>query len=187
LRPVNDSVSVVLHPHPNRHVGLRPEVRVDLSYDGRCLDLLYRVTPASRLRVPEAVLDPMRLWAHTCFEVFFAPGDGPAYIEWNVSPTGQTARFEFARYRERTRVVDDDTAVDIARRRDRLEVRARIELPTGWNRACLAPTAVLVDDAGTTTHWAVRHPAAEPDFHHRDGFTLSAMRTPVPSVGHGRR
>ena len=33
-------------------------------------------------------------------------------------------------------------------------------------------TAVLEDRAGQLTYWALHHPAAEADFHHRGGFTL---------------
>jgi hypothetical protein len=40
------------------------------------------------------------LWRHTCFEAFVRVGDDENYLEYNVSPAGETASYRFDRYRE---------------------------------------------------------------------------------------
>jgi len=36
----------------------------------------------------------------------------------------------------------------------------------------LALTAILEDDQGVKSYWALKHPPGKPDFHHADGFVL---------------
>ena len=40
-------------------------------------------------------------------------------------------------------------------------------------------TAVVEHADGSHRYWALRHPAGQPDFHHRDGFAL-ALKAPTP-------
>ena len=57
----------------------------------------------ARLRVP-AQQDPARvdnLWEHTCFEAFIGRNGDTAYREFNFSPTGQWAAYDFSDYRQR--------------------------------------------------------------------------------------
>jgi hypothetical protein len=36
----------------------------------------------------------------------------------------------------------------------------------------VALAAIVEDDQGTLTYWALRHPAGKPDFHHAEAFAL---------------
>lgn len=118
------------------------------------------------------------LWQHTCFEVFIAvPGDD-GYREFNFSPSGQWAGYAFKGYRERDE--DFSTTVPTIRfeqRNDGLTLEADLPaaaLPPVAPGADLriALSAVIERNDGETEYWAVHHPAAQPDFHHRDGFVL---------------
>jgi hypothetical protein len=122
------------------------------------------------VRVPEARLDPERLWEHTCCELFVALGQGEAYEEWNVSPTGQVTRFAFSSYR--ARVLFDTPAIDVRVNASPRELVVEAGLPQLGTGALLSPTAVIEDAAGGLSYWAVHHPCARPDFHHRDGFVV---------------
>ena len=39
-------------------------------------------------------------------------------------------------------------------------------------RLRIAAAAVLEDETGTLSYWALRHAPGKPDFHHADGFLL---------------
>ena len=138
---------------------------------GAVIVVEYRVCAAlDQLRVPDrsAPLDPDRLWAHTCFELFVGTA-GERYVEHNFSPTGQVACFAFARYRERlTESRDFEVETSITRDATQLILRAHVELPRDTER--LAPTVVLEHADGRTTYWALRHLGPRPDFHDRDAW-----------------
>jgi len=74
------------------------EWRLDFSVDA----------PPRALRLP-APASPERidgLWHHTCFELFLRdPRDG-AYLEFNFSPSGQWAAYQFDGYRSGMRELD---------------------------------------------------------------------------------
>jgi hypothetical protein len=131
----------------------------------------------SRLRIPET-RPPRRagnLWAHTCLEVFAMAGSGPGYREFNFSPSGEWAVYDFRAYRDGGEL-DTDLAPAILARRcgDRLEVDVKIchdFLPQG-RPLRLGLSAVVEDTAGGLSYWALRHPPGKPDFHHADAFAL---------------
>lgn len=177
-------VALICHPALPDDVVRGFAVTVAREADG-ALALAYRLDadPAA-LRVPDAAtpLPPARLWAHTCCELFVAGADGaPAYREFNFSPNGQWMRFDFSGYRQRI-AAPDGPAPQIAVRRDagRLELQVRLgveHLPAGDLVVGLA--AVVEHADGSHRYWALRHPAGQPDFHHRDGFAF-ALKAATP-------
>jgi hypothetical protein len=131
----------------------------------------------SRLRIPQP--RPPRqagdLWMHTCFEVFAKAQGGPAYREFNFSPSGEWTVYDFRGYRDGGELETDlSPAIEVRRSRDRLQLDAKIchdFLPPGqplW----LGLSAVVEETDGRLTYWALRHPAGKPDFHHTDAFAL---------------
>ena len=133
------------------------------------------------IRVPSA-LSPGRadgLWKHTCFEAFLAIPGVPGYYELNFSPSQQWAIYRFSGYRERMSPTDVTVPPELNVRRfdDRLELDAVVRLPeltvleTGRTLK-LALTAVVEDNSGTLSYWALQHAPGKPDFHHPDGFVL---------------
>jgi hypothetical protein len=133
------------------------------------------------VRVPSAA-SPTRadgLWAHTCFEAFIAPAAGAAYYELNFSPSRQWAIYSFEGYRQGRSPVDVAVAPKLTVRAfdDRLELDATVGLADlkGLRAARtlkLAVTAVVEDDSGTLSYWALKHAPGKPDFHHPEGFAL---------------
>ena len=134
-----------------------------------------------RIRVPSAQ-PPDRadgLWKHTCFEAFIAVTGTPGYHELNFSPSGRWAIYSFSGYREGMSPtnVTVPPALELRRFDDRLELDATIRLPELVGQQAgrtlkLALTAVVEDDSGTLSYWALKHAPGKPDFHHSDGFVL---------------
>jgi hypothetical protein len=135
----------------------------------------------AQLRIP-ARSSPRRsdrLWENTCFEAFLrVDGDSP-YYEFNFSPSGEWAAYEFRGYRDGGPIANDDVAPAIVVRRsaDRIELDAVVHLDRlpairlgSLLRIGLA--AVLEAHDGRLSYWALEHPAAKPDFHHPDSFAL---------------
>jgi hypothetical protein len=134
-----------------------------------------------RIRVPSLQSSDRAdgLWKHTCFEAFIAVTGTPGYRELNFSPSGRWAIYSFSSYREGMSPtnVTVPPALDLRRFDDRLELDAAIRLPDlvgqrAGHTLKLALTAVVEDDGGTLSYWALKHAPAKPDFHHPDGFVL---------------
>lgn len=119
------------------------------------------------------------LWRHTCFEAFLGIPGEDGYREFNFSPSGQWAAYAFRAWRER--IADFRAGAEpqlrCARRDDGLTLTAHVppallpavpagtELPVGL-------AAVIERANGQHEYWAVRHVAAQPDFHARETFAL---------------
>jgi hypothetical protein len=172
----------VLVPHPSTPVSgvCGVFVSVAVRADG-ALALSFSVEGGlERLRVPVPV-GPRRadgLWRHTCFEAFVMAGIGPAYGELNFSPSGEWAAYAFRRYRDGGPLdVAVEPAIVVRHDPDRLQVDAVVPaaaIPSRSDGAGLrlGLAAVLENVDGALSHWALRHPADRPDFHHADGFVL---------------
>lgn len=170
-------LQLVCHP-----AGTDPRVRdlrVAVTRDGRGgLMLQYRLRgDLAGLRIPRAgsTLPPERLWAHTCFELFVAGAGAAGYREFNFSPNGQWMQFDFAGYRQPIPSVPASAPVlAVTEADDALELVVHLGaelLPGGNLRVGLS--AVVERRDGGHTYWALRHPADQPDFHHREGFALA--------------
>lgn len=138
-----------------------------------------------RVRLPEP--RPHRfadeLWRHTCCELFVAHRGQPAYHEFNFSPSGEWAVYAFRRTRERVPLdagpdaAELDPHVTVCRGTGKIELDAVIRLDRlspsyDGARLALGLSAVVEDQAGSLSYWALRHPADAPDFHHPDAFAL---------------
>jgi hypothetical protein len=162
--PVALDISVVLNT--TKFEG-EPQVQLDFEATG----------DVHRLRIPPTVAHPAQadgLWQHTCFEVFVASALGPRYQEFNFSPSGQWAHYQFASERLR----DGQSRKQCPPRIAVSQSLASLKLC-----ACLAVlkedgvvpcglSAVIELDDGSLSYWALHHPKANPDFHDRQGWTL---------------
>jgi hypothetical protein len=156
-------------------------VRIGWGYDG-ALVLTYMLTgDCNHLRIPDvrpqAQIDG--LWQHTCFEVFVAPKDSPAYWEFNFSPSSEWAVYQFRGYRDRAAVEEVAAPPMIAARTtaERLELNVRLFLPHVFTMPPLrlGLSTVVEDNHGRLSYWALRHPSGKPDFHHPDTFALEIV------------
>jgi hypothetical protein len=135
----------------------------------------------NRLRVPAARAGRRAdgLWEHTCFEVFAAVPAGQVYYEFNFSPSLEWAAYRFSEYREGMAPANLTRAPGLSARRnsDKLELTAHLHLE-GLAELAHGPvlylglTAVVEDDRGSLSYWALRHAPGNPDFHDPDAFTL---------------
>jgi hypothetical protein len=119
------------------------------------------------------------LWRHTCFEAFVAIDDVPGYFEFNFSPALDWAAYRFDYYRAGMGAASLAQAPGLQVRRTggALELSATVHFAGVQSllRARvlrLALAAVVEEDEGRCSYWALRHPDGNPDFHHPDGFVL---------------
>lgn len=166
------------------------------------LALEFEVTAdLSKLRFAPATCHARRsdeLWRQTCFELFAARDDEPAYCEFNFTPSGEWAAYTFAGYRSSRRDAAQHR-IDVSTQAAAdgpLRLRARMNLATAlgldaqtlahasWRLNC---SAIIEDNAGALSYWAVHHAGTQPDFHDRAGFAIAlggAARTRTASGAH---
>ncbi|WP_332673530.1 DOMON-like domain-containing protein [Aromatoleum sp.] len=173
-----------LHPHP---LASAPAWRVLASLreaaDG--LAVRYRIEgglAGLRIPAPQPPAPKDGLWAHTCFELFVGDAGSARYREFNFSPSGEWAAYDFRGYRERDAGYELPADVEPPRIATGsgaawLEVEAFVpsrRLPPVATAALrLGLTAVVETVDGRLSYWALHHPGARPDFHDRDGFVLA--------------
>ncbi len=125
----------------------------------------------SRLRIP-ATRRPRHtdeLWKHTCFEMFVRKSpDSPAYYELNASPSTEWAFYTFDDYHQNREPVNPPLPprVRLTRESDRLCLDVRLEMRDLPHAGRIAFSAVVEDDAGDLSYWALKHVSPKPDFHH---------------------
>jgi hypothetical protein len=133
-----------------------------------------------RVRVSSPVVPgiAIRLWRHTCFEAFIAIEGHPAYHEFNFAPSGEWAVHAFRGYRDGGPLMDEMMRPHIAVRStaNRLELDTVVrldKLSARHPRAALRiGLSAIIEASDGRSYWALRHPAAKPDFHDADGFAL---------------
>lgn len=134
------------------------------------LTLRWRVEHAGRVLVPplagKARTDG--LWQQTCFELFVRQPGESGYAEFNLSPSERWAAYDFASYRSgmEERPMPRDPVCTLRQGRSLLIFDAAIP------RAALPPlpwqfgmSAVIEEEDGVKSFWALRHGAGAPDFH----------------------
>jgi hypothetical protein len=178
--------SFTLTPHPAAGSRAVRAITGRISRTPRGLLVSYALDgDLESLRVPQprAPRFADKLWRHTCFELFVARRGGPRYHEWNFSPSGEWALYAFARERERVPLGADlkpeslDPHVTARRSPGKLELDAVVPLDVLAPDYAGAPlalnlSAVVEDDQGGLSYWALAHPLDKPDFHHPEAFVL---------------
>lgn len=141
-----------------------------IGFDDSWLRVRWRVDGAQALVVP-AFAGRGRtdeLWRTTCFELFLRPQGGEPYVELNLSPSERWSAYDFSAYRDgmedrpasrepdcTMRIGSSFAIFDAAIPRDLLP-----SLPADANFA-----AVIEEQGGMISYWALAHPEAKPDFH----------------------
>jgi hypothetical protein len=105
------------------------------------------------------------LWRTTCFEIFWQPIGGKAYREFNLSPSGRWAAYDFDAVRTGMRDAPVKS-ITIACSHDAttLVLKATIaaQLPTP---ARVGLSAIIAHLDGAMQFWALGFPPGRPDFH----------------------
>ena len=121
------------------------------------------------------------LWQHTCFEAFVRESGRRSYVELNFSPSSEWAIYRFDDYRRGMTPIEPPHPPKIIcrRRENRLEADVDVHLTGIVPQAelQLALSAVLEDQQGKISHWALAHPPGNADFHHDAGFALRLTPT----------
>ena len=129
--------------------------------------------PADKFVIPETDKPTRKdgLWKTTCLEAFLRPAGEDGYQEWNFAPSGDWAAYDFTGYRDGMSEAEVG-APPYIRMEDNLTwwtlgATVAVDAKTRWE---LAISAVLEEQDGTKSYWALAHPGTEPDFHHPDCF-----------------
>lgn len=173
----SEPFTLTCHPQSPSQAISAIYVKLEESKTGSLMLTFSLLGDISALRIPES-RSPQRaedLWQHTCFEVFVMAGEGPEYREFNFSPSGEWAAYDFQSYRNGG-VLENALSPGIVVRKatDKLELAAKISqghLPHDCPLR-LGLSAVVEDADGILSYWALRHPPGKPDFHHADAFDL---------------
>jgi hypothetical protein len=160
-----------LLPHPSCGAGPVQALRVTARvHAAGLLTIEYELHADLRqLRLAPVTAGGRRrdgLWQHTCFELFAHRGAQAGYLEFNFSPSGDWAAYEFDSYRQGQRALAQQQIGVVVQlmAADRLQLHARAELGAGldWE---LRPAAVIEARDGSLSYWASEHGGVRPDFH----------------------
>lgn len=153
--------------------------------DAGWLRLRWRVDGASALVVPPFAGKGRAdgLWQTTCFELFLEPEGAAGYCEFNFSPSERWAAYDFSGYRAgmaaRSLEREPQGTMRLGGGFAIFEAAIpRSALPRGDCRMNLA--AVIEEQGGAKSYWALAHRADKPDFHDPACFvaTLAAPQRP---------
>lgn len=168
-----------LQSHPQSPASAVDELWVTYSWvrSGRLRIRFYVKGAIASLSIPQKT-EPLRadgLWENTCFELFIREQSASSYCEFNFSPSGCWAAYQFSAYREDMADLElaepphivcetSDTHVDMKVTLDLSDVAQLSSYDVAFS-------AVVADKQGGKSYWALSHPQAKPDFHHEQSFT----------------
>lgn len=173
---MNTPLTLIPFPSPFAQTG---NIRLTWRWmDDGGLQLDYHVNGFPQLRLPAA--GPAQaadgLWQHTCCEAFIASPDTSAYREFNFSPSGAWAVYDFTDYRQaRPFVAEKPPTITVDRSSDGFLLSANVDrsLLPGNAPLQLGITCVIELTDNSKQYWALHHAAPQPDFHQRNSFTLT--------------
>lgn len=160
-----------LVPHPaHPPLALRAIQARVIGADDNWLRLRWRLDGAERLHVPgfagKGRAD--ELWRGTCFEAFLRPDGGEHYCELNLSPSERWNAYDFDSYRAgmKERPFPREPQCTMRQGTGMAVFDAAIPLAGLPDRDCaLGLCAVIEEEGGTLSYWALAHGGEAPDFH----------------------
>lgn len=149
------------------------------------LTLRWKLSGSGRVRFPPLAGNCRadNLWRTTCFELFVVAGQGPGYSEFNLSPSEQWAAYHFTAYRDgmSEHPVTPAPVCTLRQGRNSAIFDAAIPRPAlpawPWHYGL---SAVIEEEGGHMSYWALAHPAEKPDFHAPACFT-GTLAAPDPA------
>jgi hypothetical protein len=160
-----------LIPHPDAPpLGVRNiEARV-VAVDENWLRLRWRIEGAEQVVFPSFAGKGRAegLWRTTCFEFFLRTPANDGYTELNLSPSERWAAYDFTSYRagmsERPLPHEPTCTVRIGQSMATFDAAVPIAglPPRPWRYGL---SAVIEEEGGVLSYWAIVHPQGKPDFH----------------------
>ena len=171
------------HPaHPPLAVS-QVEARI-IGRDENWLRVRWRVEGSQQLVVPPFAGKGRTddLWQTTCFELYLKPLGGEAYCELNLSPSERWNAYDFDGYRAgmRERPFPHEPECTIRQGSTFAIFDAAIPVAGLPDQDCaMGLSAILEEQGGTISYWALAHPESKPDFHAPACF---AVALPAPGA-----
>jgi hypothetical protein len=172
---------LVLHPdHPPAAVA-QVEARV-IGRDANWLRVRWRVEGTQRLVVPPFAGKGRTddLWQTTCFELYLKPLGGEAYCELNLSPSERWNAYDFDGYRRGMRERPFPHEPECTIRQGSTFAIFDAAIPAAGlpeDDCAMGLSAILEEQGGVKSYWALANPAGKPDFHDAACF---AVALPAP-------
>jgi hypothetical protein len=169
-----------LVPHPEKGPKAVESVEVEVVRATNTILLMYRVEPADMLLLPAHGRERRdNLWRQTCFELFVRP-ESHSYVEYNFAPLSAWNAYSFVDWRMGRRAYQPEAEPSIVdsrtdSRRDSFPGSYELDVVISTDILSLAPArvslaAVIEEEGGVISYWALAHPPGEPNFHHADCF-----------------
>lgn len=174
-----------LVPHPAYPPSAVRAITARITPDGDWLRLRWRIEGAHMLVVPPFAGKGRAdgLWQTTCFELFVQVPGEDGYSELNLSPSERWNAYDFTGYRTgmAERMFPREPACTM-RKGEALAIFdaavPAVALPSApWR---LNMTAVVEEQGGVKSYWALAHPADKPDFHDPACFTATLAAADRP-------
>jgi hypothetical protein len=158
------------------------EARI-LSLTDNWVRVRWRIDGPSKLVLPQFAGRGRadNLWKTTCFELFMMEKDGTnSYSEFNLSPSERWAAYDFSDYREGMTQRHFPREPDCTMRMGTAMAIFDASLPRSQMPeppASIGLAAVIEEEGGVKSYWAISHHKEEPDFHDPACFEGSLART----------
>ncbi len=177
------SATAELLPHPASPCDAIRRVAVTVGPEASAGGMLisFRIEgDICRLRLPEAgsALRIDGLWQHTCFEAFLRAAADDGYHEFNFAPSGAWTAYRFTSRRHgQESPAMSAPRIEFRRSADSCNMNAAISLAALPDLARATElhaglAAVIEDESGGLSWWALAHHAERPDFHDPATFTM---------------
>ena len=175
-----------LEYHPsNPPLAVRSVEAKVLSVTDNWFRVRWRVDGVTKLVIPQFAGKGRQdeLWKTTCFELFLKPQGGSSYCEFNLSPSERWAAYDFTGYREgmseRPFSREPDCTMRVGQAMAIFDAALpRAQIPGG--KCAVGLSAVIEEDGGHKSYWALTHSDEKPDFHDASCFTAK-VGAPTPA------
>ncbi len=174
--------------HPNHPPHKVAGVGVDYALDANGLLQIFYVIGAYPAflniaalpdRVPMPVPAPVRgeaLWEKSCCEIFIRADGAAEYLEYNFSFEHEWAGYSFEAYREGMTPLETPQTLEIGvlRQEKTVAMEVSLSLPEHLRGQTveLGISAIVEEQGGPKSYWALNHPFGKADFHHDTCFAL---------------
>ena len=164
-----ETLTLVPHPEhlPERVSGVQAAV---IGLDRYWLRLRWRVENSAAVVLPGFAGRGRAdgLWQRTCFELFARTPGAAGYAEFNLAPSEQWAAYDFTGYREGMAERAMPRDADCTMRRGGNVLIFDASLPMAGLPALpweFGLSAVIEEEGGAKSLWALRHGEGKADFH----------------------